>query len=58
MKENAKQERKSYQKPKVEQVELVAEEQVLSLCKRSDGGGVGQTTLSCEFVGNCKEEGT
>ena len=59
-KENGKEKRRSYQKPNVEQIKLVAEEQVLGLCKTaSAGGGIGVAgTDSCFLDGNCKEDGT
>ena len=54
------QQRRLYEKPTVEQIKLVAEEQVLGLCKTaSAGGGIGVAgTDSCFLDGNCKEDGT
>lgn len=53
-------ERRPYQKPQVEQVELVADEQVLGGCKTpNDGGGVGtEVGQSCNLDGNCVLDGT
>ena len=52
--------RRAYRKPQVEQVELVAEEQVLGLCKTVlEGGGIGVGQgYSCEIDGNCVTDGT
>ena len=59
-KENGKEKRRLYQKPTVEQIKLVAEEQVLGLCKTAtDGGGIGVAQWdSCQYDGNCKIDGT
>lgn len=58
--EKRKERRRPYRKPQVEQVELVAEEQVLGLCKTlNEGGGIGVVAPdSCFFDGTCKEDGT
>ena len=52
--------RRPYRKPQVEQVQLVAEEQVLGLCKTADaGGGIGVAAPdSCQWVGYCEIDGT
>ena len=48
MNEDTDRKRRPYQKPQVEQVELVAEEQVLGGCKtESDGGGAGAVSGNC-----------
>ena len=59
-KENGKEKRRSYQKPNVEQIKLVAEEQVLGLCKTvTEGGGIGVGQgFSCQYDGNCVTDGT
>ena len=55
-------ERRPYQKPQVEQVELAAEEQVLGGCKTpNNGGGQGidpNELYSCNLDGNCVLDGT
>lgn len=58
--EGRHEERRPYQKPQVEQVELAAEEQVLGGCKTpNDGGGVGTVAgESCNLDGNCVLDGT
>jgi len=43
--------RKYYSKPKIEQVNLVAEEAVLQSCK-SPGAGGGPQTRNCKQYGN------
>ncbi len=59
MKGDTKERRRPYQRPQVEQVELVAEEQVLGNCKTSLGNewGIG-SVWTCFAVHNCKEDGT
>lgn len=58
-KENGKEKRRSYQKPNVEQIKLVAEEQVLGICKTATtGGGIGVADGECFFPANCVENGT
>lgn len=56
MNEDTDRKRRPYQKPQVEQVELVAEEQVLGGCKTEfDGGGVGISSGNCtEAVPQCE----
>jgi hypothetical protein len=58
--EGRQEERRPYQKPMMEQVELAAEEQVLGGCKTpNDGGGVGTVAgESCNLDGNCVLDGT
>ena len=58
--ENGKEKRRSYQKPTVGQIKLVAEEQVLGLCKTVDaGGGIGVSApFACFFPANCVDNGT
>ncbi len=54
MKKRVKQERRPYQKPEIERVELVAEEQVLGGCKTEfTGGGQG-----LGGTGHCVTDGT
>ena len=58
--ERSQEERRPYQKPQVEQIELVAEEQVLGGCKTpNDGGGEGVGAgQSCNLDGNGVLDGT
>ena len=60
VKEGSKKRRRAYHKPQVEQVELIAEEQVLGNCKTSAGTtewGIG-SVQPCFVIHNCKEDGT
>ena len=50
--------RKPYLKPEVEQVELVAEEQVLGGCKNSTSLGPDVEELNCLVLGGCNLDGT
>ena len=60
--ERRQEERRPYQKPQVEQVDLAAEEQVLGGCKtpnNGDGQGYNPGELvSCNLDGNCVLDGT
>jgi len=60
--ERRQEERRPYQKPQVEQVDLAAEEQVLGGCKTpNNGGGQGyelETPFSCSLDGSCVLDGS
>ena len=58
MEGDSKQRRRPYQRPQVEQVELVAEEQVLGMCKTIAGNFWGIGAVWTCLAHNCKEDGT
>ena len=55
--------RKPYHKPQMEQVQLIAEEAVLTGCKLQGGGSAGPQNVNCKGVsevggGDCLTQGS